>query len=715
MRKMFFYRSLKKNTIPHRVDVLHYLLLLLAIVIGYSSLFCHPIIHDFFNEFFPQRFFQINSVRHGIFPLWNPYQSMGIPAHADPQATTFYMPVYLFALFGEYSSFSCSVELILHIFVGAVGFYYLTQYFVDNKRIALLSGVIYSMSGFFVGNSMHLSWIIAGAWMPWLITYTLKILEIPNLADSIKCAIVASFLFSGGYPGFFIGFSYFFILLFSVRIIKDFKNENYHKIKNVILFASITIFLFLLLSIPSLLSFIEAQKLITRGENLLYSQISNDFPSLLSLFIPYSVNNESSIFSSDITMRSLYVGVVTIFFAVVGLKENKNTTLWLLLSFAVISLLISYGKHLPFHKLAFYVLPLFKLIRIPTLMRLFFIIVVILFAAKGMDSLSSTFYNKSKRGIFFCIFTFLVALFGFFFTHYYLKSYYVNETFTLSFYKKLEFDLIFFVIVLLSVVLLQKFFSSRINIITFSVIIVVDLVLHVFISGQYTIYNKNITHSDLKNITEDRGWPVPEKLTNAVELIHKHNAFMIWQNAGCFFKEPEWFSYNPFILKRMSSLKDFYKERNQNISLPIVFMPKVIERIAEDEFPQNLLNTDTAYILDDFSNYSTDTFFYDNSSSQIKLEHYKPGLISVRFSAEKDLPIVLAQSFTPSWICKMDNSTELDIIPINNVMMSVFVPKGNHIVEFYYQRPLLMFFWTVQIIIFILSLLFIVVMVFKQK
>ena len=84
-----------------QMDVVYIGLLLVITVVAYAGFLFHPCIHDFYNEFFPQRYFHIDCLRNHLSPLWNPYQMMGTPAHADPQTGVFYIPARIFAIFGK--------------------------------------------------------------------------------------------------------------------------------------------------------------------------------------------------------------------------------------------------------------------------------------------------------------------------------------------------------------------------------------------------------------------------------------------------------------------------------------------------------------------------------------------------------------------------------------------------------------------------------------
>ena len=278
-----------------------YVLWLLVISIAtFCSYFHFAPINDFINEFFPGRYFMIDSIRNGHFPLWCPYQSIGIPIHADPQAGVFYLPAWLFAIFGPYTSVCCAIEYIFHVFMGGVGFYFLSHFFTKDKNAAFIISICYMLSGFFIGNAQHLSWIIAGAWLPWVLWGCLLLFEEQTLKASIILALSASLMLTGGYPGFLFILIYLTILLIIWYLIKY--RNNIQQLKRILLFGIMAGVLLVMLSFPALYSFVEAKMYITRGEAVGTARISCPltFQSLLSFFFPFTICS-----SPDLTKPAL--------------------------------------------------------------------------------------------------------------------------------------------------------------------------------------------------------------------------------------------------------------------------------------------------------------------------------------------------------------------------------------------------------------------------
>ena len=240
------------------------ILLLITSVAAFGSLFFHPPVHDFFNEFLPERFVLVNSIRHGIFPLWNPYQSMGTPIHADPQSGAFYPLLWFFAIFGEYTSISCAFDFILHAFIAACGFYALTFRFTKHRWASCIVAAGYIMSGFFVGNAQHLSWIIAGAWLPWVLWACFSLFEEPNLKNALLTAIFAALLLTGGYPGFAFVLVYIIFILFIYYAIRHIQSKDTPGLWRLLAYCCIALVGCVILASPTLYSILSIRPHITR-------------------------------------------------------------------------------------------------------------------------------------------------------------------------------------------------------------------------------------------------------------------------------------------------------------------------------------------------------------------------------------------------------------------------------------------------------------------
>ena len=90
--------------------------------------------------FIPPRFFWVESIKHGSFPLWNPYQFSGQPFFANPQHGMLYPLNSLFFLFPFDMAFNAII--ILHFFLGGL-FTYL--FLKDLKARSIQQGLSFQV------------------------------------------------------------------------------------------------------------------------------------------------------------------------------------------------------------------------------------------------------------------------------------------------------------------------------------------------------------------------------------------------------------------------------------------------------------------------------------------------------------------------------------------------------------------------------------------
>lgn len=96
--------------------------------------------------------------------LWEPMIFGGFPLAAEPQLETFYPLGWLLSRFGAWNAF------VVSAYVMAAAFTYAYVYTLTRSVLgALVGGVVYSMSGFFMAHLGHTAIIHGAAWMPLLL------------------------------------------------------------------------------------------------------------------------------------------------------------------------------------------------------------------------------------------------------------------------------------------------------------------------------------------------------------------------------------------------------------------------------------------------------------------------------------------------------------------------------------------------------------------
>jgi hypothetical protein len=161
---------------------------------------------DFVMGYHAVAYYWIESARHGHFPSWIPFQSMGYPMHLDLQSGLFYPPFWTFVLFDQpYTLHAAVIFQCLHVLVGSVGAFFLARVFRLDWSYSLLAGVAYQFFGGFYGNAQHSDIIRGYALVPWfLASLVIGSAPIGSLRRWILPVITTYLMMTGVYPGILI-------------------------------------------------------------------------------------------------------------------------------------------------------------------------------------------------------------------------------------------------------------------------------------------------------------------------------------------------------------------------------------------------------------------------------------------------------------------------------------------------------------------------------
>ena len=654
-----------------------FLLLLISAAAFFWTLIYAPI-YDYMSEFFPNRHFIVNGLQNGILPLWLPYNGLGLPMFADPQSNFFYLPLWFWTLFGDYTPIMWGVSTIFNGFMAGAGFFVLTRRFVKNDLTAFVMGACYLMCGFFIGNMQHLSWIIGGVWLPWLLKYFIDLMDTPSPKNAILTALFAALLFTGSYPGISFILIYFLPIIVIYYIIIHLKKRDWRYFKRLTPLLLLCGGLCLILTLPELIGVWEVQHYITRGEALNYADASacNFTPQcLISLLYPLMTCINSDFTMTDISMGTIYVGVLTLFFAALGItKIKKDTLLKILLFWGLLCFLLSFGKLLPLHRWAFEWLPLIHYIRLPALFRIFAIIALLLLAAKGLDEVVGNFSKYRNSLIIFvlsCIAVCLIAI---------IICLRIKTPFTQNLLFCAVMQLVFFGLMWIGL----GWQKSKWQFPFIIAIGLLEMAVNAGLCLRHTGFDKDYTNSQLAGLVArlPKDYPIPQRVTSAIEMVHDEGADWghCWQNLGQLAKEVEHYGWNPLQLVTHRELRSPYIEAQKEVLLPAVaFFPKNVV-YAEEPI---LFSIDTAY-----THNSAEVVVFSNlDSASVIISRFEPCRIELHTYSDRTRPLVLCQNYYHGWKAHTKDGKPLQINILNHSLMSVTVPEGETDIQFSFERP----------------------------
>ncbi|MCL4402166.1 MAG: hypothetical protein M1436_05835 [Acidobacteria bacterium] len=134
----------------------------------------------------------------GRIPFWTPYPWAGYPFLADPQVGAWYPLNWPFFLIGVTPRVLVA-EHWLHALLACFGAYFLALRLVGERRAAVLAGLCYGLSGFFVGHSSHTTMLQCAAWMPWLLLLFDRGMESNALRNTALGGLAAGMMILAGH------------------------------------------------------------------------------------------------------------------------------------------------------------------------------------------------------------------------------------------------------------------------------------------------------------------------------------------------------------------------------------------------------------------------------------------------------------------------------------------------------------------------------------
>jgi hypothetical protein len=318
--------------------------------------------------------------------FWDTMLLGGTPLYADPQIMMWYPPEVVFCRIpGSWNFF------VVSAYVMASCFAYGYSYAITGSRAgALVSGIIYGMSGFMMAHLGHTTIIHSAAWIP-LILWSLEMLRrklspgwfaLTSLA--VTCSVLAGhsqiFFYSLTLAGFYVLF-----LGWKAPI----GRWRYYSL------AALAVALGLGLAAMQLIPTAELARLSLRAEMTFTDFVSFYIPRRQLLMFIYPVLyggipswGPTAYFGEwNITELAGYVGLLPLMLAAVGLfaARRKGVAIFWLCA-GMIALLLTLGGHTPLARLVYH-LPFLGLFRAPARHVIEIALAVSVLAGMGVASL----------------------------------------------------------------------------------------------------------------------------------------------------------------------------------------------------------------------------------------------------------------------------------------------------------------------------------------
>ncbi len=619
---------------------------------------------DNLDAYLPSRYLISDYLWQGYFPFWNSFQNLGTPIYSDFQSGIWYPVTWVIMLFGKYTIGSLSVEILSCYILAAFGFYKLGILFFNDKRVAFILALSYSLSGFMVGSSQILPFLIGIAWLPWIIYGLLTFLKTLQYKYAILTGLFIAICTTGASPPFVIILVYIFAGVLSWNLYIHRSNGN--SIRSIVFGGGIILGVSITLLLPFLISVIEFFPYLNRSGRLPFEQLTYNnftFQEYISFLFPFSVLSETDIFNNtDVTLRSSYFGIIGFIYLIITFFTVRNKYVIPLIVSAVLALILAAGGSTFIYRLA-YELPGFGMFKHTSFFKVYFIFCCLLLAGFSLKKeLNNDLSQLIKSRILIVVLgaVLLITIVSFLWAG---NGEYLTVITKLidseeSFEGGLWSHLFINGIILTLLLTVWLYFNWRRRLfVRLLIVLIGDIFIQTQLSAPKTIYNK-IEYSKASSFFDE----LPEKINQKVSSIplnqtgenvalKKIDGF--WRNVETFNKVIDYNGYNPM---RFQS----YDKGAENGTL---------EQLLEHPI----------------------MFFKENEEPKInsRLIGFNDFRAEINNTSEREALFVLNQNYHANWNA-VYNEKPIEVFKVEEMVMGIKIPANSKgVVNFKFKSPLI--------------------------
>lgn len=329
----------------------------------------------------PLAYFQKQCFWHGEIPFWDPYNYCGAPFLAQWNTMPLYPPALIYLLL----PLTCSLSFfcLLHFWFGGLGMYFLARRWTSNDFAAAFAGTAFCFNGMTLNLLMWPSHMATWSWMPWVIL-SVEAAWRHGGRKIVVAAIVGALQMLAGGPEI-IFFTWLILLALWIQQLMSKDGSSVSSRSWLCLRFPIVVAMVALMAAAQLLPFLDLAAHSQRQAgyaDLRWSMPGHGWANFLVPMAFGSIHGEGIFFQDNQTWTSsYYLGLGTLWLALLAIWKCRNRRVWLLAFFVVIGLICALGDNTPVFPAIRKLLPQLSFITYPIKYLLLLIFVAPLLAA----------------------------------------------------------------------------------------------------------------------------------------------------------------------------------------------------------------------------------------------------------------------------------------------------------------------------------------------
>lgn len=348
---------------------------------------------DLSPYFIPPRFFWVESIKRGDFPLWNPFQFCGQPFFANPQYAMLYPLSSLFFILPFDIAFNSII--IIHFFLGGLFIYLLLRDMGSGPAGSLIAGLSFMLSGYLISIHSLLPTLLTVVWTPLIMLFFRRALLTPGIRNELITAVFMTVSFLGG--GLENVYGNIIILLLMVLFYDGWRRGIIRRTGSMLLVLAV----FVLLSGVQLIPFLELFYHSIRGSGISFMEatIWSFAPRDALLFFLHDAYgyflNMDKYWANQCWIKTLYTGALPFILCALFFFMGTGRRFYGALMAA--SLFLALGCYNPLYQILYTYVPIFNGLRYPVKFLYIFILALCITAGLGFEQLKEYARQGIKR------------------------------------------------------------------------------------------------------------------------------------------------------------------------------------------------------------------------------------------------------------------------------------------------------------------------------